>query len=199
MHKFLALAAILSVAAPTVAGSAFFGSSDATNDVAWLYESPLTVYEDITYMGSGIYWYTYTFENVDTVGIWMLGIWTTFAVVTMPSTWTGHPTWELEGGQIQFVFDAYDGRNLDPDIVYITGTYDPDFDDATTPILPGETVTGFTIAAYVEDHSQKWYFYETVESGYAGETGFVAAVGLTQGPPVGVESATLSGVKALFD
>ena len=72
-------------------------------------------------------------------------------------------------------------------------------DRETTPILPGETVTGFTIAAYVEDHSPKWYFYETVESGYAGETGFVAAVGLTQGPPVGVESATLSGVKALFD
>ena len=92
---------------------------------------------------------------------------------------------------------VYDGRNLDPDIVAFAATNAPDWPDTIDPIVPGETVQGFTFTAYTYNNSPKWYFYETVEDGYAGDTGHVAAVGLTT-PYVAVESQTWSDVKAMY-
>jgi len=43
-------------------------------DIVWLYDSPLTVYEEVTDLGDGLYQYSYSFENVDDKNLWHFGV-----------------------------------------------------------------------------------------------------------------------------
>jgi hypothetical protein len=193
----ITLATICGAAAgspPLLDGNVPVGS----RDIVWLYDSPLTVYEEIIDLGGDLYGYTYSFENVDEKHLWHFAVYTTFQVEAVTATWDAHPEWvtavidNLDG-----VFPVYDARNLDPDIVALNGTYALTYPDITDPIFPGETVQGFAFMADTYDNSAKYYFYETVEDGYAGDTGYVAAVGLTT-PYVAVEAQAWSDVKAMY-
>ena len=167
-------------------------------DIQWLNDSPLTVYEQITDRGDGVYEYRYSFENVDDANLWHFGVYTTFVVDSSPTTWDTHPLWfTYVHDDLDTVFPVYDGRNLDSDIVALTVTGGPDWPNTTDPIVPGETVDGFTYVATTYDNNPKYYFYETVEIGYAGETGYVAAVGQTKGW-VATMPATWSDIKTLY-
>ena len=193
----IAVASMCGVAAgspPFLDGNIPVGS----RDIVWLYDSPLTVYEEIIDLGGDLYGYTYSFENVDEKHLWHFAVYTTFEVEAATATWDTHPQWgTIHSNDLDLLPLHYDARNLDPDIVAIASTYSLDYPDITGSIFPGETVQGFTITAYTYDNSPKWYCYETVEDGWAAETGHVAAVGLTT-PYVAVESQTWSDVKAMY-
>ena len=173
------------------------GDQDSSRTVSYLYYSPLIVWEEISDLGGGVYRYSYRFENVDSNHIWHFGVWTTFDFTEFETSWSDHPLWYGNTRSIETVYSVYDGRNLDPDIIYSSNTWARDWPDTPDPISPGAFVEGFSFTATVHDDSPKWYFYETIESGWAYETGFVAAVGLT-GSVVAVEAHPLSRVKALF-
>jgi hypothetical protein len=173
------------------------GSEPAPTDVQWLYWSPLCVQEVITELGGGEYRYLYFFENVDTNHIWHFGVYTPFAPLWPTATWDTRPTWSAGTVEIWDVLPPYDARTVDPAILQLANTWAPEY-GADDPIDPGEIVSGFSFVAPVFDASPKLYFYETTESGYAGKTGFVAAIGTTCTSPVSVESASWGGVKALY-
>jgi len=171
---------------------------EITRAVNYLYESPLVVWEEITDIGGGLYLYSYSFQNVDSNHIWFFGVWTEFYGVAFNTTFDGHPEWSGGAYDVADILEVYDARNLDPDIVMDANTWGPGWPNTTDPINPGDSVEGFSYTAPVYDDSPKWYFYETIESGYAGDTGYVAAVGLT-GVVVATENTSLSRVKALFE
>lgn len=208
MRKYLAhLLAVVILTLPGLATGADLSSPlldpdadpdpDAMRDVVYLYDSPLIVWEEIVDLGGGQYQYTYRFENVDSANIWHFGVWTMFGPIESISTWLGHDAWVYSSGDIIDIYPAYDGRNLNPDIVFVANTWGPNWPDTDDPIVPGEYVEGFSYVGDYFDDSPKWYFYETIESGYAGDTGFVAAVGLT-GSVVANEARTLGQIRALY-
>jgi hypothetical protein len=188
--------------------AAFIGSAAAQNPVAgggegdrsaqWLYDSPLCVVETITDLGGGLWEYSYQFENTDTNHLWHFGVWSNFDPVTSTATWSTHPAWAFGQVQIDGVSPEYDGRNLDANIRYLANTWGPSFPNTTDPINPGEVVDGFKYIASQFDDSPKYYFYETVESGWAvNNGGFLAAVGQTCGP-VPVEEVSWGRIKTEY-
>jgi hypothetical protein len=168
--------------------------------IQWDHWSPLTVVETIIHIGEGDYRYEYSFTNVDTSPIYGFALYTAFEARDEES-FAGHPTWYSPVfGQIYDVGPAYDARNLDPDIIglishsncqgYPWGTVCP----SETAIQIGEYAFGFSFAASVYDPSPKYYFYETIDSGWAVYTGEVAAVGLTVPEPATTLFLTLGGL-----
>lgn len=170
-------------------------------DITWLYDSPLTVYEEVTELADGRFEYYFSFENVDKKHIWHFGVYPTFDINFSPSTWDLHQeTWET--GYLNdldiITPPVYDARNLNPDIAAICSTHGGFWPDIPDPIIPGESVQGFTFLAHNLDKSPKLYIYETVEDGWAANVGMVAAIGITQPKPVSLESTSWGIVKALF-
>jgi hypothetical protein len=171
---------------------------DHPRDIQWGYWSPLCVLETITDLGGGFYEYSYSFENVDAAHIWHFGVYSVLTDLTPTASWSTHPLWMTGASPLDGVHPAYDARNLDPQLQWVSNTWGPDWPNTTDPINPGETVSGFSYIAPGLDTAPKYYFYETVESGYAGETGVVAAVGQTCTEPVSVESHSWGGIKTLY-
>ena len=170
------------------------------NTVDWYYWSPLTVVENITDLG-GAYRYDYSFVNVDTSPICEFAVNTTF-FAQPENKFTGHlswasPVWCLVTG----VYPEYDTRNLDSAIVGFIGTYTEPWEnpDPVTAIQVNEAASGFSFTASVYDTSPKYYFYETIASGYTqtNGTGKVAAVGLTIPEPGTVLLVGLGGLAVL--
>ena len=165
------------------------------NTVKWYYWSPITVVETINNLGGGSYRYNYSFVNVDVSPIWHFGINTTFITQarggseTGGTKFTGHDSWTYPDWMpVSSVHSSYDARNLDPAIVGVTNTSryvmtapTPSIDD----IQVGEAASGYSFTASIYDPSPKYYYYETIASGYAqtNGTGKVAAVGLTVPEP----------------
>ena len=173
--------------------------SDAgVREVVWLYDSPLSVYEEIIDLGEDLYRYSYSFENVDEKRIWFFGVYTTFPVHHPVFPWSTHLYWYATFfNNLDNIPDCYDGRNLDPDIVAVTVTSAQTGIDTPYPILPGESVDGFGFTSPTYNNNPKYYFYETVEDGEASQTGCVAAVGQTT-PNLASESLAWSKVKATY-
>ena len=168
------------------------------NVIQWLYDSPLTVYETIVDLGGGQYEYRYNFENVDDANIWHFTILTTFECGWPVPTWTEYPSWYAGTWAIGDPAPAYDPIELDPDIFWYTTTWAPGYEFSDDPIVPGASVSGFGFTADVNDDGPKYYYYETLESGYAIDTGYVAAVGLTVPAGVATEPATWTSLKASY-
>jgi len=164
--------------------------SSAGADIVWDYESPLTVVEDVTDIGSGEYRYEYSFLNEDSLPITTFGVHSAFEAQG-ESTFTGlDPAWsEAFFWPVDIVGPAFDGRNLDPAIVGFTHTDNcrhlvvSTVCPAETAIQPGQIVAGFSFVAPVYDTSPKYYFYSTPHSGYPANTGRFAAVGTTVPEP----------------
>ena len=183
------------------AQSPFQGEGNPQRDITWLYESPLIVTEEITLLSGGNYEYKFSFENIDQKHIWHFGVYTTFSITS-----SSH-TWEQRDGTWDTIFlnslneidpDVYDARNINPDITSICGTHGGAPPDVVAPIVPDEFVNGFTFESNTYDDSSKLYYYETVEDGWASNTGYVAAIGYTQAGTVATESATFGGIKSLY-
>ncbi len=161
-------------------------TSIANATVVWQYSSPLTVTETITDIGGGDWQYEYSFQNVDTSPIWMFGIYLPFQTYegsSYESSFTGCSSWNLDHDDIDLVSQQYDGRNLDSNIIKLVTTYTEPVLDETTAIPLSASVSGFHFTASVLDTSPKHYFYETIASGFAWNTGEVAAVGTTVPEP----------------
>ena len=101
----------------------------------WLYDSPLCVEETITDVGSGMYEYSYAFVNVDTAHIWHFGVWSNFAAVTTSATWDTHPQWSHATLDVGAAAPPYDGRNLDPGILWAGATWGPNWPNTMLPKL----------------------------------------------------------------
>lgn len=80
MRFCLTLAIVLIVVFPitALAGSPSEGQAETTSDFDWLYDSPLTVVEEISLGPDGLYAYSYRFENTDKKNIWHFGVYATF-------------------------------------------------------------------------------------------------------------------------
>lgn len=174
-----------------------FTEGSGGNTIDWYYWSPLTVVENITDIGGGSYRYEYSFVNVDTSPIWEFVVNTTF-VARPGNKFTGHLSW---GGPVWYlvtkVYPEYDTRNLDPDIIGLIGTYTkPWWPDPVTAVQINEAASGFSFTASIYDPSPKYYFYETIASGWTqtNGTGKVAAVGLTIPEPGTVLLVGLGGL-----
>jgi len=165
---------------PSARGSGGSGG----NTVECYYPSPLTVVETITDIGGGSYKYGYSFVNVDGSGIWGFGIWTTFEI-SDPTNFTQCPAWLSLSYPVDMSAPEYDGRNLDPEIIYHADTWTEPMVDAATAIPSRSVVSGFSFTSAHYDPSPKWYNYETIASGWAmmNGTGKLAAVGLTVPEP----------------
>lgn|GEM_PF-3128718 len=174
------------------------GDLEGTRAVQWLYDSPLCVQETITDLGGGQYQYSYSFFNNDTNHIWHFGVWATFPSASSPTEFVQHLEWNKSWNVIADLYPEYDATNLDPNIAIMTSTWSLEWQYATDPINPGEFVSGFSFVAPAYDNSPKYYFYETLESGYVVEDGFLAAVGTTSSGPSAVENASWGGIKALY-
>ncbi len=174
---------LLDVSVVLGSGNLFMGGSGG-NTVEWYYWSPLDVTEVITDIGGASYRYEYSFVNTDTSPIYDFAVITTF-VAEPENPFAQRSTWEeFEWVPAGETYAEYDARNLDPDIVGFIGIVsDPPF-DAAAAIQVGEAVSGLSFTAAVYDDSPKYYFYETIASGYTqtNGTGKVAAVGLTPEP-----------------
>lgn len=194
---------VLAINSPAAAKTPFEGQGELQRDIAWLYDSPLTVFEEITDLGGGLYEYYYSFENVDDKHIWAFAVCTTFEILSSETTWDQHITWlnSVKNDLDDFLGTPYDPRNLNPALIAWSATFDDNFfgnPGYIIPIDPGEYVQGFTFVADTYDNSSKLYFYETMEDGYAGNTGYLAAIGYTQPSSVATESGTWGGIKSLY-
>ena len=175
-------------------------SSKGTHYIDYLYESPNTVSETITDLGGGLYEYSYSFNNVDDKHIWHVAVYTAFAIEEISNVWVGYPGWEtlhIADFDANLV-DEYDPRQIDPDLVTSVACYGPNWPDTSEPIQPGSYVSGFSYTANFYDSGPKLYIYETVEDGYAGDTGIIAATGMTQQGTVATVVETWGQLKTLF-
>ncbi len=188
MKRFIFLAvAICLLQTPQVQGALVdspFGEGTGGNTVIGNYPSPLTITENITDLGDGSYLYEYDFVNVDTSPIWLFSVCTNFEN-TVNSGFTEHSSWYMIYALANEVYSEYDARNLDPAIVGFAAGYTELLMDTDDAMQVGEAASGYSFIASVYDTSQKWYFYETIASGYTqtNGTGNVAAVGLTVPEP----------------
>ena len=191
----------LAVNSPAAAKTPFEGQGNQQRDIVWLYESPLTVYEEITDLGGGVFEYKFRFQNVDDKHLWHFGVYTTFDIISSANTWDQyHETWltAFLNDLPSINPEVYDARNLNPDLSAICATYGGLYPDIANPIDPGESVHGFTFEAHTYDNGPKLYYYETMEDGWAAETGYIAAIGYTQSPSVATELGTWGGIKSLY-
>jgi hypothetical protein len=161
------------------------GTSAANATIEWDHWSPLSVVETITPTGDGKYLYEYSFTNVDTSPIWGFGAYTTFAI-SGNSTFVEQSTWmPPRPSSVTDMPPEYDARNLDISIIQVVGTAPYYLNkNPNEAIQLGVSVSGFSFSSSIYDSSPKYYFYETIASGYAmtNGTGRVAAVGLTPEP-----------------
>jgi hypothetical protein len=165
-------------AADPIRGDA--ADSVGPRNVVYDHWSLLNVKETITDLGGGTWKYSYEFTNTDVDGIWHFGVWSHFGT-SFPTIFVEKGDWYASGLSIEEVIPPYDARNLDPDIVWVTSTWGPNWPYSTNPIVVGEHVSGFSFTANVYDPSPKYYFYE-LQGSYAGESGIISAVGLTGEP-----------------
>ncbi len=174
------------LATAVLMGVVFSSSAEAT--IEWNYDSPLTVYETVTDLGMGFNKYEYSFTNTDTSPIWRFGVFTTFPTTGI-STFTGYGAWiGPHSISVNDTYPEYDGQNLDPDILrYTVSDYELGYSGyGGYAIQPGETAFGFSFTGeYDLKSSCRYYFYETIASGYTqtNGTGNVAAVGMTVPEP----------------
>lgn len=168
MNKLSALVVVLSMA------------SLANAMIVWDHWSPLSVTETITDYGD-YYLYEYSLVNVDTSPIWDFGVYTDFA--TGDDTSFTKLGWTTVDTLIYGIEPEYDARNLNANILMVTGT--TCFNAPGNEIQVGETASGFSFTTSTFDPLPKYYFYETIASGYTqtNGTGKVAAVGLTVPEP----------------
>jgi hypothetical protein len=75
------------------------------------------------------------------------------------------------------VTPEYNAHNLDPNIIWVSHTWDNPFPYSPHPIPRGTYVSGFSFIAHVLDTSPKYYYYE-IWGSYL-PSGRVTAVGLT--------------------
>jgi hypothetical protein len=164
----------------------FAASAQAT--IEWNYDSPLTVYETVTDLGMGYNKYEYSFTNTDTSPIWRFGVFTTFPT-TGQSTFSGYGAWLGPYSiSVNDTYPEYNGKNLDSEIIGFTvSDYEVGRVGIAGPAIQvGETAYGFSfIGEYDFRSTNRYYFYETIESGYTqtNGTGNVAAVGMTVPEP----------------
>jgi len=186
---------------PIFAASPLEGTQERdTNGIAWLYDSPLTVSEEITAIDGGLYQYSYSFLNTDSKHIWHFAVYTDFVVEEISRIWTDYSDWgilHIDDFDANLV-EEYDPREYYPNLITSVACYGPNWPDTTEPINPGSYVSGFSYTTSVLDSGPKFYIYETVEDGYAGDTGFIAAVGLTEAGVVATQESTWGEVKSLY-
>ncbi len=141
--------------------------------------SVLNVVETVTDLGGGVYKYSYAFTNTETSSIWHFGVWTNFSAgTTTQTTFSEMPTtWNADGHPITDAGD-YDARNIDPNITWLSHTWDNPWPSSPNPIAIGASVSGFSYHTNVLDTSPKYYYYEIYGSYLSG--GCVTAVGLIQ-------------------
>ena len=189
-------------AQPLFAVSPMDGATDkGTNGITWLYDSPLTVFEEITPIEGGLYRYSYSFLNTDTNNIWHFNVFTRFEVQLPATPFTEFQMWNAWYAEIDWANPVYDGRSLDPEIISSGQTWygnGPDYPYPDHAIPTGTFVEGFSFIGTEMDPSPKVYFYETLESGHALDTGFVAAVGMTENGVVAATPTSWGQVKCLF-
>lgn len=151
----------------------------------WNYAAPFTVNEQITDLGKGNFKYSYNFTNSDTSPIYLFGVYTTF-LASDATKFTGHENWQTPVFRfVDSVYHEYDARGLDPAIEGFVGVYNTEGlpPNPSICIQTGEAAYGFSFIAstIIADTSPKYFFYETMDSGYTqtNGTGAVAAVGQT--------------------
>jgi hypothetical protein len=197
----LTVLVVVAFASLSLAQSPYGKGTGQQHDLIWLYDSPLTVTQEIVDLGEGQFQYSFGLENVDDKQIWHFGVYTKFEI-------NGEITaWEVDDGP-WFISntndldeihpEVYDARNLDQDIVAICSLYCGIWPNNPNPVQPSGTVEGFKFVAGTYDISPKLYYYETVEDGYAANTGIIAAGGLSEPATVSVQSTSWGGVKSLF-
>jgi hypothetical protein len=190
------------VALPLFAMGPMVGTSEKdTAGIDWLYDSPLTVFEEITPLEGGLYRYSYSFLNTDINNIWHFNVFTRFEVQLPATPFTEFQMWNAWYAEIDWANQVYDARNLDPEIISSGQTWygnGPDYPYPDHPIPNGTFVEGFSFIGTEMDPSPKVYFYETLESGHALDTGFVAAVGMTENGVVATTPTSWGQVKCLF-
>ncbi|MBN2136281.1 MAG: PEP-CTERM sorting domain-containing protein [Sedimentisphaerales bacterium] len=180
----IAVAFIFSAASSVYGAVDLYGVGTGGNTVTWDYWSPVEVVEVVTEF-RGEYFYEYSFTNTDTSPIYDFGVFFDFEVEAV-SGFAEHPTWnEPKWMNTGSVFPEYDGRNLDRNIAGFVGTHSEPPLEPSVSIQIGESVSGLSFKASIYDPSAKWYFYETIASGYTqtNGTGNVAAVGTTVPEP----------------
>jgi hypothetical protein len=188
-----------------ILGQAFAGTPvencpNSANRSSWLYDSPLDVFEEISALGNDGFQYSYNFVNTDTDTIWHFGVWTTFEILEPWTPWVDRPGWNAIYGSMESCCPAYNATDLDPDIIssgltwYGTGNYP----QPGHGIAPGEFVHGFSFVGAELDLSPKFYYFETLTSGWGCDTGSVAAVGVTIPQVVENEPMGLCQIKALY-
>jgi len=173
------LVALLSRGTPSSFASATGaaeGPQGSGHSVSYDHWSLLTVVETITDLGAGTWRYSYEFTNTETSAMWHFGIWTRF--VTTSATPFSLPDWDAHLYDIWGVYSAYDARNLDPLIIWLSATEGHPWVTPSNP-LPVGAIAEFSFEANVFDSSPKYYYYEFVGT-YAGPPDLpVTAVGLT--------------------
>jgi hypothetical protein len=160
------------------------------------------VVENITDVGGGNYRYEYSFVNVDTLPIILLGVYSTYETIC-ESPFICHPAWRWPiFWPIDLIGPPYDARNLNPDIIGFTWTDNGEMHVShtewpyETAIHVDEYVSGFSFVASVYDPSPKYYFYELFPYP-TGPGGKVAAVGLTIPEPASLLLLGLGGLALL--
>ena len=156
--------------------------------VSYDHWSVINVVETITDLGGGMWQYSYEFTNTESAPSWHFYVWTTFdAGTNTQTTFDQTPSWTANGHDINAVITEYDARNLDPGIIWMSQTWAPSWPNSPDSIPVGAYVSGFTYIANVYDPSPKYYGYET-HGNYAGNMGYITAVGLTgeEGPTVSI-------------
>ena len=146
----------------------------------------LTVVESIESLGGGVWEYTYSFTNDDPDAIWHFLLYTAFDTVS--ATATGFPNNAGASIDLTAVAEPYDPHNIDPLLTDSTNMWYPSF-GGPDGLFNGSPAT-LTFQATVFDESPKLFAYETIVSGYAGdsfgpagEQGMVAAIGYTGAVP----------------
>lgn len=202
LNTMLISLVIIFASQPLLAASPMEGTHSKDADgLAWLYDSPLTVFEEITPIGGGLYKYSYSFSNTDSNHIWHFAVFTNFEVLLPATSFSEFPLWNTSRLNVQYIEPTYDPRNIDPNIIGAGNTwlgYEPSHPNPDNPIPPETFVEGFSFIGTELNPNPKYYLYETVESGYAQYTGFVAAVGLTETGVVATQESTWDEVKSLY-
>lgn len=202
MVRIAALLVIVAVAAavqPAWASDDPEGGGQGGNTLVWAYGSRVVVNEAVCSIGGGLYRYSYSVVNNDTVGIWHFGVYTTFPVSGVTSF--SKSDWSASTSSVTSVHPIYDARNLDPSLAYSVRTWGPSWQPdgiSSNPIGVGEAASGFSFVSYSYDPGPKLYKYD-IQGNYAVHTGHVAAIGYTAIPePPGLLAVLCGSVSLLL-